>query len=171
MIGWIKKLGLRDKFSYKKLQRIYLDTSVPRSGLNSLLLGYELDTVTCCKVWKETKQNNFVVKKPGTQHLNKVIKVNIVSNNSCGCHDARTVSIHLCGIISQIHVCVHAKSFQSCPTLGDTIDCSLPGSSVHEILQARKLEWVAMPSSRGSSQLRGWTISYVSCIGRWVLYH
>ena len=37
------------------------------------------------------------------------------------------------------------------PTLRDPIDCSLPGSSAHRILQARILEWVAMPSSRGSS--------------------
>ena len=43
---------------------------------------------------------------------------------------------------------------QSCPTLCDTMDCSLPGSSVHEILQARVLEWVATPSSTGSSQPR-----------------
>ena len=49
------------------------------------------------------------------------------------------------------------------------MDCSLPGFSVHGILQARILEWVAMPFSRGSSQPRGWTcVSYVSCIGRWV---
>ena len=47
-------------------------------------------------------------------------------------------------------VCVCAKSLQSCLTLGDTMDYSLPGSSVDEILQARKLEWVAVPSSRGS---------------------
>ena len=40
---------------------------------------------------------------------------------------------------------------QSCLTLGDPIDCSPPGSSIHGILQARILEWVAMPSSRGSS--------------------
>ena len=40
---------------------------------------------------------------------------------------------------------------QSCPTLCDPIDCSSPGFSVHGILQARILEWVAMPSSRGSS--------------------
>ena len=39
----------------------------------------------------------------------------------------------------------------SCPTLCDPRDCSPPGSSVHGILQARKLEWVALPSSRGSS--------------------
>ena len=40
---------------------------------------------------------------------------------------------------------------QSCPTLGNPMDCSPPGSSVHGILQARILEWVAMPSSRRSS--------------------
>ena len=40
-------------------------------------------------------------------------------------------------------------------------DCSPPGSSVHGILQVRTLEWVAMPSSRGSSQPRDWT--WVSC--------
>ena len=43
---------------------------------------------------------------------------------------------------------------QSCPTLCYLTDCSPPGSSVHGILQARILEWVAMPSSRGSSQRR-----------------
>ena len=42
------------------------------------------------------------------------------------------------------------------------MDCSLPGSSVHGILQARILEWVAMPSSIGSSQLRNRTC--ISCI-------
>ena len=45
-----------------------------------------------------------------------------------------------------------AKLFQSCPSLCDPIRCSLTGSSVRRILQARILEWVAMPSSRGSSQ-------------------
>ena len=43
---------------------------------------------------------------------------------------------------------------QSCLTLCDPMDQSLPGSSVHGILQARKLEWVAIPFSRGSSRLR-----------------
>ena len=46
---------------------------------------------------------------------------------------------------------VHPKLLQSCPTLYDPMDCSLPGSSVHGILQARILKWVAMPSFRGSS--------------------
>ena len=42
----------------------------------------------------------------------------------------------------------------SCPTLCNHRDSSLPGSSVHELLQARILEWVAIPFSRGSSQPR-----------------
>ena len=62
--------------------------------------------------------------------------------------------------------CVHDKSLQSCLTLCHPMDCSPPGSSVHGILQARILEWVAIPPSRGSSGLRDQThISYISCTG------
>ena len=42
-------------------------------------------------------------------------------------------------------MCVHAKSLQSCPTFCDPMDCNPPGSSAHGILQARILEWIAMP--------------------------
>ena len=52
-------------------------------------------------------------------------------------------------------VCVRALSLsQSCPTLCDPMECSPPGSSVHEIFQARRLEWIAISFSRGSSQPR-----------------
>ena len=51
---------------------------------------------------------------------------------------------------------------QLCPTLCNPVDCSLPGSSIHGILQARILEWVAISFSRGSSQPRDQT--QVSCI-------
>ena len=51
-------------------------------------------------------------------------------------------------------LCVRAKSLQLCLTVCDPMDCNLLGSSVHGILQERILEWVAMPSSRGSSQPR-----------------
>ena len=61
---------------------------------------------------------------------------------------------------------------QSCPTLCDPMNCSPPGSSIHGIFQARILEWVAISYSRGSSQTRDQThISWVSCIGRQILYH
>ena len=56
----------------------------------------------------------------------------------------------------------------SCLTLCDPMDCRPPGSSVRGILQARILEWVPMPSSRGYSQPRDQTqVSYVSRIVRW----
>ena len=62
---------------------------------------------------------------------------------------------------------------QLCPTLCNPLDCSPPGSSVHGILQARILEWVAISFSRGSSRRREWI--QVSCIaGRcfnlWAIY-
>ena len=56
---------------------------------------------------------------------------------------------------------VKVKVTQSYLTLCDPMDCSLPGSSVHGILQARILEWVAVPFSSGSSQHRHQT--QVSC--------
>ena len=60
----------------------------------------------------------------------------------------------------------------ACPTLCNPMDCGWPGSSVQGILQERILEWVAMPSSRESSQLWDQTwVSYISCIDRWVLSH
>ena len=53
----------------------------------------------------------------------------------------------------------------------DPMGCSLPESSVPGILQARTLQWVAMPYSRGPSQSRKRIcVSCVSCIGRWGLY-
>ena len=54
---------------------------------------------------------------------------------------------------------------QSCPTLCDTMDCSLPGSSTHGILQTRTLEWVAISFSRRPSWPRDWTrVSHI--VGR-----
>ena len=57
------------------------------------------------------------------------------------------------------------KSLQLCPTLCSPMDWSLPGSSIHGIFQTRILEWVAVPTSRGSSQPRDQTCTFcVSCI-------
>ena len=57
---------------------------------------------------------------------------------------------------------VKVLATQSCLTLGDPMDCSPPDSSAHEILQARILEWVAIPFSKGSSWPRDWIRT--SCI-------
>ena len=60
---------------------------------------------------------------------------------------------------------LRAKAVQLCPTLCDPIGYSPPGSYVKGILQARILEWVVMPSSRGSFQLRD--LTRISCLLRW----
>ena len=71
-------------------------------------------------------------------------------------------------VCSLFDVCVwfmHACMLQPHLTLCNPVDCSPPGSSVHGILQSRILDWVAMPSSKGSSQPRDWNcISWNSCI-------
>ena len=78
--------------------------------------------------------------------------------------DGDTVLEACCGIL----LCCA----QSCPTLCNPVDFSLPGSSVHGIFQARVLAWVAISYSRGSSRPRDQTcISCVSCIDRWILHH
>ena len=67
--------------------------------------------------------------------------------------------------------CICAKSLQSRPTLCNPVYCNPPGSSVHGILQARILEWVAVPSSQASTRPRDWThISFIACIGRQIVY-
>ena len=58
---------------------------------------------------------------------------------------------------SQINAGLKVSVTQLCPTLCDPMDCSPPGSSVHGVLQARILEWVAISFSRGSSWPRDWT--------------
>ena len=69
------------------------------------------------------------------------------------------------------YVCVHVCT-QSCPTLSDPMDCSLPDSCVHGIFQARIWGYVAMSSSSGTFWPKSQTqVSCVSCTDRWMLYH
>ena len=74
--------------------------------------------------------------------------------------DALSASTPHCSPQTPSNVC--AQSLQACPTLCNPMDHNPPGSSVPGILQARILEWVATPSSQGSSQLRDPT--RVSCL-------
>ena len=69
-------------------------------------------------------------------------------------------------ISSVLRVC---SVTQSCPTLCDSMNCSLPGSSVHWIFPARILEWFAISFSRGSSRFRDQ--AHASCLCRQILYH
>ena len=63
--------------------------------------------------------------------------------------------------MTKMEVSVKVLVIQACPTLCNAVDSSPPNSSVHGILQARILEWTAIPFSRGFSQTRGWTIHWV----------
>ena len=93
-----------------------------------------------------------------------------MSLNTCWKNEARLAKVFLRGY-NRVHptqfsflpipfLCLawlHAQSCLVCQILCSPMDCSLPGSSVHGTFQVRILEWVAMPSSRGSSQPSDWT--------------
>ena len=95
----------------------------------------------------QKKGPSFSLQHSATHHINKASKVEWIGLQSFA--------------LSIIFACVCAKSLQSCLTLCDPMDCSLPGSSVLGILQIRILKWVAIPSYRGSSQSRDQTQSPV----------
>ena len=78
---------------------------------------------------------------------------------------------HFLWALPSLYLCC-AKLLQLCPILWTLWTIAHQASLSRGIFQARILEWVAMPSSRESSPPRDQTsISYISCIGRWVLYH
>ena len=84
-------------------------------------------------------------------------------------HASNTGGTGPCWRTKILHV---AGMLNLCPTLCNPMDSSPPGSFIPGIFQAKILEWVATSYSRGSSQTRDWThVSYISCVGRQVLYH
>ena len=91
-------------------------------------------------------------------------------------HSPTLFMVHQC-FLSELIITMNVRvecmpSAQSCLILWDTLDYSPPGSSVHGIRPARILKWVAISSSRGSSQPRDRTcVSCISCFGRRILYH
>ena len=151
--------------------------------MNSLYVGYHDVTVEGKERWQnlmmalqafagEERPMSFLL----TFHWPKKIRfpsllirsqeVNSSLRNGLGANSSRAYFHHNIMNGSQgphlkcwVSLCVLVA--QSCPTLWDPMDCNPPGSSVHEIFQARILEWVAISFSRGSSQPRDRT--RVSC--------
>ena len=74
-------------------------------------------------------------------------------NTGVGCHF----------LLQCMKVKSESKVAQSCPTLSDPMDCSLPGSSVHRIFQARVLEWVAIAFSYAPRSMLCYAKSLQSC--------
>ena len=94
----------------------------------------------------------------------------LVGFSSWGRQESDTTErLHFHVVYIHTYTCVHAQSLQSCMTLCNPMDCSLPGSSVHGTSQARILEWAVISFSKGSSPPRDRT--QISCIGRRILHH
>ena len=116
---------------------------------------------TICMVYSPTWTHSSI-----RTYLSLLKGFQLLLSNSCYWNEV-TLNLSIClslalplvppgkPIYPSVYVCL--------VTLCDSMDSSPPGSSVHGILQARILEWVAMPSSRGSSQPRDWTqVSHIA---------
>ena len=115
--------------------------------------------VTCSKVCRVEAGNVNIIMKAFLPQSKCPI-------NICWLND--WMKVGLVGVIRERCVFVCVLVAQSCLTFCDPTDCSTPGFSVHGILQARILEWVASPFSRGSSQPRDRTwVSYI--VGRFFI--
>ena len=97
------------------------------------MLGFTLGVVHSM-IWELLEEN-----------VGKLEPFDIIDVNVSDAHALKHVCVCVC-------VCVCVLFAQSCLTLCYPLDCSLPGSSVHEILQARIVQWISIPFSKGSSQ-------------------
>ena len=94
-------------------------------------------------------------------HFNKWLHLDLIQTYSELMPYISYIYIYI--YIIYIYTCANAQSFKLCLTLREPMDCSLPGSSVHGILQPRILQWVPISSSRGSSSSKVRThVSYIS---------
>ena len=141
-------------------------------------LGY--NPFHCCRL---VSKISFVVNQSNTDQVYsifKYLKTAIMSSFSEPSHSLASycrmfwsVSMYFGNVFCErdTTICMKVKVIvaQSCLTLCDPMDCSLPGSSVHAILQARILECIAMPSSRGFFPTQGSNPGLLHC--RRILYH
>ena len=97
---------------------------------------------------------NSVITSPSKFTLPFLILLGLFQSlpHPCPHTQKKYMYIYMC-----VCVCCFCLLAKSCPSLLWPMDCSLPGSSIHRISQARVLEWLSMPSSRGHSPPRGQT--------------
>ena len=115
-----------------------------------------------CHLWGRIESDTTEATQQQQQHLkynthrspHSISFPDNVKKESKYSRDCSPVKKEKPAIFTKAFLSSYLQAPQSCPTLCDPVDCSPPGSSVRGILQARTLEWVAIPFSRGSSQPR-----------------
>ena len=119
------------------------------------------------KECRDFKILTFLSQTIGSSTWSSKISVSVKDENIAG----HMHLIILCSGWLKLYIKSESEVSQSCPTLCNPVDCSLPGSSAYWILQARILEWVAVFFSRGSSKPRDQTqVSHIAgrCFNLWV---
>ena len=136
--------------------------------INSLPYLFSLTLISCQSI--PLAKHNWKLEEKGV-HQCTLYKVRPLEHRAEQWENLRSkwkISQDISCHVYSAFVCVCVLVAQLCLILCNPMDCSPPGSSVHGILQARILEWVAMPSTRGSFRPRN--LTWVSCIAGG-LYH
>ena len=115
------------------------------------------------KVFADKSICFFVLSKALIFFCTICAEMSSVINDPLGFSEACRTGLHVAV------ACKHIQLLWSCSTLYGSMDCSPPGSSVHGILQAGILEWVAMPSFRGVFPTQGWNLQHLLCFLHWQL--
>ena len=156
---WCQLLWLEDGDNYQPSGKIMSDTCLHTCGKHLKLHGCPLHHF---QATMSLELKIATLQKPGIS----ITEYAIIQYCQVKYHSSKA------SCESLLILCVCAKLLQSCLTLCNPMGYSPLAFSVPGVLQARILEGVTMLSSRASSRPRDWTHdSYVSCIGRWVLYH
>ena len=134
-------------------------------GVHQWMNGKETAICLCNRIWFSLKRKDILTHSTMWMNLENIMLSEISQSQK---HKYQKKKHRCCLYFIPLTHCCCCLVAKSCSTLCNSTDCSLPGPSVHEILQARILKWVAIAFSRSYSWPRGQT--QISCIGRWSFF-
>ena len=163
LLSWLHLLNCISEVTQQKklgvLKSITSFSTTPKNRANWNLIKWVHNNSQCITtnvtvlLYKKFSSVQSLYKKEGYKNILRKRKWNKTFIYYCTEESTELIFPIYDNLDVSVSWCAENQVAQSCTTVCSRMDCIPPGSSVYEILQARKLEWAAIPSSKGSSQL------------------